>query len=107
MGAARHPTVEPTLAAVRGLDGGAEASILDRPERLGLPWAALVNGVAVHVEDYDDTHLRTVMHPGAPVVPAALAVREDLGCGGEALLDAVTLGIELSLRVGNGLGRSH
>ncbi|MGQ0654949.1 MAG: MmgE/PrpD family protein, partial [Betaproteobacteria bacterium] len=34
---------------------------------------AFVNGAAANVHDFDDTHLPTVIHPAAPVVPAVLA----------------------------------
>ena len=70
-------------------------------------WAALLNGMAAHVEDFDDTHLATVVHPGAPIVPAALAVGEDLGASGRDTLVAAVLGIEVALRVGLALGRGH
>lgn len=107
VGAARHPAAEAALAAARALGTPPQAGLLGRPERLGLTWAPLVTGIAVHVEDYDDTHLATVVHPGAPVVPAALAAAEWVGADGAAALDAVVVGVEVAARVGLGLGPGH
>jgi 2-methylcitrate dehydratase PrpD len=38
--------------------------------------AALMNGISSHVFDFDDTHLRTVIHPAGPVASAILAFAE-------------------------------
>lgn len=70
-------------------------------------WAPLIHGIAMHVEDFDDTHLRTVIHPGAPVVGAALTAAEQAGASGEQLIDAVLAGVEVALRVGIGICPSH
>jgi len=78
-----------------------------RPERLDFMAAALVIGIAAHVDDFDDTHLRTVIHPGAPVVPAALAVGEHTGATLGQVVEAVAVGVELTLRIGVGLGQTH
>lgn len=85
----------------------AQATLWGRDERTSVTVAALLGGIAAHVQDFDDTHLRTVIHPGAPVVPAALAVGEYTGATLDEVIDAVALGVEITLRVGIGLGRTH
>ncbi|MDB6082368.1 MAG: 2-methylcitrate dehydratase, partial [Gammaproteobacteria bacterium] len=45
-------------------------AIFGRAETLNMPWAALVNGVSSHVLDFDDTDLRTIIHPAGPVAAA-------------------------------------
>jgi 2-methylcitrate dehydratase PrpD len=107
VGSSRHPAVAAILGALDGLGMPAQASVLGRAERLGVVWAPLVNGVAAHVEDFDDTHLPTVVHPGAAVVPAALALGEWRGASGEDVLCAVAVGVEVALRVGLGLTPAH
>lgn len=107
VGASRHDAVERALRTLTGLGLTGSTSVLGRQERLAVTWAPLVNGLAMHVEDFDDTHLRTVLHPGAPVVPAALAVAERRGLSGEDVLTAVIVGVEVASRVGNGLGTPH
>lgn len=69
---------------------------------LAASWAAFVNGVLAHSLDYDDTHLASVLHPSAPVVPAALAMAEHVGATGAELLVAVAAGLEVSVRLGMG-----
>ena len=92
-------------AADLGLRG--EARILGRAERLTPPWAALLNGLTAHVEDYDDTYLPCILHPGAPIVPAALGAAELIGADGEDLMAGVVAGVEVASRLGDCLWPSH
>jgi len=62
--------------------------------------AAFVNGVLAHSLDYDDTHLPSVLHPSASVVPAALAAAQAAGADGQALISAVAAGLEVCVRTG-------
>lgn len=107
VGSSRSPACEVALHTLRELGYAGDVSLLGREERLGLTSAPLVTGIAVHVEDFDDTHLTTVIHPAAPVVPAALAAAEYVDASGADLVDAVTVGVEVCLRVGVGLGHGH
>lgn len=107
VGAARHPAVESALAAVQVLETEPQASLLGRSERIGATWAPMINGIGAHVEDFDDTHLETVIHPGAPVVPAALAASELVDASGRDMLAAVIFGVETALRLGNGVCPGH
>jgi len=61
--------------------------------------AALANGVMAHADETDDSHNESRSHPGCAVVPAALALGEEYGIGGTALLRAVTLGYDVGTRV--------
>jgi 2-methylcitrate dehydratase PrpD len=61
--------------------------------------AALVNGVLGHSDETDDAHAPTLAHPGVAVVPAALAVGEQLGIDGAQFLRAVVLGYDVGTRV--------
>lgn len=107
VGAARHPVVELATTALRDLGMTGTHRLLGRSERLSAPFACLVNGIAIHVEDFDDTHLRTVVHPASPVVPAALAAAEMTGASGAELALAVLLGVEVACRVGNAVCPEH
>lgn len=75
----------------------------DNAPRLRAPDAALVNGVAAHAFELDDFH-QTKLHPGAVVVPAALAVGEKLDSSGEDILTAVAAGYEVMIRSSAALG---
>lgn len=80
--------------------GTPAATAIGQPQRLPAPSAALVNGTLAHSLDFDDTHLPSVLHPSAAVVPAALATAERVGAGGRALLAAAAMGIEVTCRLG-------
>ncbi len=69
--------------------------------------AALATGVAAHVDDFDDTHLATVIHPAAASLAAALPVAAGEGLDGGAALRAFALGCEIQLRLGNAVSPSH
>ena len=66
--------------------------------------AAFANGAAAHAFELDDVHEEAVNHPGAVVVPAALAVAEDLDASGLAFLEAVVIGYEAMSRAGLAVG---
>jgi 2-methylcitrate dehydratase PrpD len=107
IGPSAHETVEAALAAVQMLQPAAQASLLGRREKVDIASAALLNGIASHTFDFDDTHLKTIIHPAGPVAPAALALAEHLNLDGRALLDAIVLGIEVSCRIGNAIYPDH
>ncbi len=67
----------------------------------------MVNGIASHTFDYDDTHLATIIHPAGPVASAALALAEHLGASGRQFIDAIVLGIDVECRVGNAIYPDH
>ena len=66
--------------------------------------AALANGVMAHADETDDSHNASRSHPGCAIVPAALAVAEELGIDGARFLRAVTLGYDIGTRVVLALG---
>ncbi|MGK8205746.1 MmgE/PrpD family protein [Burkholderia cenocepacia] len=66
--------------------------------------AALVHGTASHSYELDDTHNETLSHPGAAVIPAALAVAADTGASQAALFRAVAAGYEAMALVGAAAG---
>lgn len=98
--------------AARGLPAPAAVARLLRTEAAGGPStgldgsgrtspgaAALVNGTLSHSLDFDDTHLPSIVHPSAPLVPAVLATAEATGAGGRELLAALSAGYEVGLRL--------
>jgi 2-methylcitrate dehydratase PrpD len=85
---------------IEGWGGEEQASIIGRSDRYPATSAALMNGTLAHSLDYDDTHLPSVLHPSAAVVPAAIAAAETAGATGQDLLAAVAAGDELAVRVG-------
>jgi 2-methylcitrate dehydratase PrpD len=65
--------------------------------------AALANGIFAHADETDDVHTATTTHPGAAVVPAALAIGERNGLSGAEVLRAVALGYDICGRHGRAM----
>jgi 2-methylcitrate dehydratase PrpD len=75
------------------------ASVVGSDLRTSPSAAALLNGYLCHLQDYDDTHFPTVLHPTAPVWPAVLATAEEHELSGLETLAAFVLGAETACRV--------
>src|SRR5471030_1771388 len=61
--------------------------------------AAFLNGVLAHSLDFDDTHAAGSLHPGAPVIPAALAAGEMIGASGADVLAGTIAGYQVTCRI--------
>jgi 2-methylcitrate dehydratase PrpD len=61
--------------------------------------AAFANGMAASALDIDDGHRVAVGHPGASIIPAAIATAEVTGAGGDDVLAAIVLGYEAAVRL--------
>lgn len=107
LGVARDPAVLTALDIMREASGTPIASVYGQREKLGVMEAAFVNAIASNLLDYDDTHLRTVIHPSAPVAPAVFALAEEIGASGAEVLHAFLLGGEVACRVGNAVSPGH
>lgn len=107
VGGSRHETVNKALAALGPFSGAPEANVLGRRERLDVLHAALMNGISSHIFDYDDTHLKTIIHPAGPVASAILALSQRRPVEGTAFLNALVLGVETECRIGNAVYPEH
>jgi len=107
VGACRHETVERALAALDEFSGPRVATVLGRGEKVDVMLAALINGTSSHTFDFDDTHLKTVIHPSGPVASAILALAEKKPVRGEDFVHAFILGVEAECRIGNAVYPSH
>ncbi|HUC18531.1 MAG TPA: MmgE/PrpD family protein [Acetobacteraceae bacterium] len=107
LAAASDPAVAAAAAVMRDFSGPARLTVIGRRERLDAMGAAFVNAIAANLLDYDDTHLKTVVHPTAPVAPAALALAEQHGFSGVSLLHAFIVGAEVECRIGSAVSPGH
>jgi 2-methylcitrate dehydratase PrpD len=107
IGGSHHEGMDIALAALAPMAGPAQASVLGRSERLDILHAALLNGISSHMFDFDDTHLKTVIHPAGPVCSAILALAEHRPVSGEDFLHALVLGVEVECRIGNSVYPNH
>ena len=107
VGAAHHEAADAALAAVNLLQPAPQATVLGRTDKVDMASAALVNGITSHTFDFDDTHLKTIIHPAGPVASAVLALAEHTGSTGREVIDALVIGIDVSCRVGNAMYPDH
>ena len=104
-GAVEPPATLLEKALAEELDRGEARLALGR--RATVRAAALINGAAAHTTEVDDIFRDGIYHPGAPTIPAALALAQSLGASGGAFLRAVVVGYEISTRIGAAMGRAH
>ncbi len=107
IGGAHHDAVSVALAALAPFSGAPQATVLGRSERLDILHAALINGISAHVLDFDDTHLRTLMHPSVPVASSLLAFAEYKPFSGGEFMHAFVLGVEVECRIANAIYQGH
>lgn len=101
---------EPVSQIVRQMvldEAGAQQAHLFGEGAAPLRGAALANGTISHALDYDDTHFGHIGHPSVAVFSAALPMAEQRDLPLVELLEAALVGMELSVRMGLWLGRSH
>jgi 2-methylcitrate dehydratase PrpD len=104
-GAVSPPATLLEKALAEELDRGDARLALGR--KAGVRAAALINGAAAHTTEVDDIYRDAIYHPGAPTIPAALALAQARGATGAQFLRAVVVGYEISTRIGAAMGRAH
>ncbi|MES2187072.1 MAG: MmgE/PrpD family protein [Pseudomonadota bacterium] len=102
----REPPVAMLCDEVQAEGGHPRATLLDGT-RVSAVQAALVNGTASHVLDFDDAHLESRVHPSVPLWPAILAQAEERGLSGGAALAAFVAGVEMQSNVASLMGEGH
>src|SRR5687767_15696815 len=107
LGGSRHEAIGIALDTLAPFAGPPQATVIGTARRLDCPHAALLNGMSAHVLDFDDTHLRTLLHPSVPVASALLALSERRPLRGADFLQAFILGVDVECRVANAIYHSH
>jgi 2-methylcitrate dehydratase PrpD len=107
VGASGAPAPRIAAAQCAALGGDPHAAVLGTPTRLRVTDAALVNGIAGHAFDFDDTHVPTILHPTTPLYAAGMALAEWKGRRGLDLVAAHALGYELAARASNAIYPEH
>lgn len=95
--------------------GEGPATVIGTDRKLAPRFAAFANGVGIHADDYDDTQLAVatdrvyglLTHPTAPALPAALAMAEAKGAGGEQAMLAYHLGVEVECKIAEAINPRH
>jgi 2-methylcitrate dehydratase PrpD len=101
------------LNTLGALQGG--STIIGTSRRTAPQFAALVNGISIHADDFDDTQLAAakdrvyglLVHPTVPVLPAVLALGEQRKISGKELLLAYHLGVEVECKIAEAIAPRH
>lgn len=110
IGGSQHSTTLKARTALAPFYGAPTSYLLGNKggEKSDAQHTALINGIASHVHDYDDTHLQTIIHPTAPVASALLAYAEmKKGVSGKDFILALIAGIEAECKVGLAVWPQH
>jgi 2-methylcitrate dehydratase PrpD len=107
VGGSTHPAIDIAWRAAKPFAGAEQATVLGRGFRTDVLNATLLNGIASHVFDFDDTHLKTIIHPAGPVASGLMALAETQPMTGRQFLHAFILGIEVECRIGNSVYPEH
>ena len=95
-------TLKPGQSArkhVEAQGGNAEAQVAASKLLTSAINAAFANGMMAHSDETDDSHRKTLVHPGASTVPAALAMSEKEGADGRTFLRSVVVGYDIGCRI--------
>jgi 2-methylcitrate dehydratase PrpD len=110
----REPSVQIVKEYVHTIAGAPESTILGKgKERAPAHLAALVNGIAGHAMDWDDTALSTtpdrgvLLHPTVPPLAAGLAIGELFNASGRDLITAFLLGFEVECKLAEAISSDH
>ena len=108
LGSAQFEFGRSVFQAVRSLGRGAICTAIGFAEKLPPASAAMLNGSLAHSLDFDDTHVASIVHCGATVIPTALAIGEEVQGEGKSILAAIAGGFEIVTRLGlAGRGKFH
>lgn len=94
------PLADSLLKGGFSLGSGGRSTVIGQAACLTSRDAALINGALMHGLDFDDTHLKSMVHSSVVALPTALAVAEDLDLPGRELLVAFGLASEAAIRLG-------
>jgi len=92
-----------------------QSTIIGSARKTSPRFAAFVNGVSIHADDFDDTQLAVakdrvyglLVHPTVPVLPALLALAERGGVSGKQLTLAYHLGVEVECKIAEAISPRH
>jgi aconitate decarboxylase len=107
LGYSHHSSAGKAFSMMKNGKPSAEATIIGRQQRASLDNAVLINGIALTTADYDDTHLKTVIHPSGTPIAALLSWSEVNQLSGRDFILAFVCGVEAQCAVGNAVSPGH
>lgn len=102
-----EPPTRAILDVVSTMGGNPESTSIPDGRKTMCLLAALLNGASSHVVEMDDLHRESIFHPAAAIIPAVFAAAEREHASGRALIEAISAGYEIGIRVAVAAGPSH
>lgn len=103
IGANKYPQSATLIKACRNIQDGSlpifGSGVTAGP--IGSTWA---NSALSHILDFDDTHLESIFHPSAPVIPTSLGLAMDQGSSGKDVIYSSAIGMEVGIRLAMTVG---
>jgi 2-methylcitrate dehydratase PrpD len=92
-----------------------KATVIGTRQKTSPRFAALINGISIHADDFDDTQLAAakdrvyglLMHPTVPVLPAILSLAEQHPFSGKDWMLAYHLGVEVECKIAEAIAPRH
>lgn len=106
-GGMNDPMVDKLIAFANQMGGIPQAAIIGRDMKTSVSHAALINGTASHVLDYDDTLVSFFGHPSVTLFPALLSLAEYYKKNGRDFLTAYLVGLQVGGTIGVCAGLDH
>src|SRR5260370_870025 len=111
---AESGSISRQYAAQVGASNG-KATIIGSAQKTSPRFAALVNGISIHADDFDDTQLAAakdrvyglLMHPTVPVLPAIFALAEQRAVSGKEWMLAYHVGAEVECKIAEAIAPRH
>src|SRR2546423_13360111 len=97
----RQASSPPAAEVALRLGGDGSASVVGVDRSTSAVWAAMANGTAAHAVELDDVTTESSLHPGVAVIPAALALAQELDSEPSAMLEAIVAGYEGTMPLGH------
>jgi 2-methylcitrate dehydratase PrpD len=100
IGAADHPDVVGARNVAAETFPGTQTRSVPFADNSSIAGAALINGTAALVLEFDDSHLESALHSSSPVIAATLPIAHARQCSGRGIITAVAIGNEMTCRLG-------
>ena len=85
------------------VEGEGNINVIGGKRGLSVANAAFVNGTSAHCLDFDDGHTHGSIHPAAPIIPAIMAIAEEIDATSEDVIRAIIVGYEVCLRIASAI----
>lgn len=96
----RYDFADKIFNGIQAIGDKGDCRLIGRTGSLALRDAVLMNGALIHGLDYDDTHMKAIVHATAGCLPVVLNAGEQIDTSGKDALTAYVAGMEVAIRIG-------